>query len=142
MADPTQTEQDASTGGTSQSGATPEDLLDELKSFGINLKEALRTVWESQERKTVQSELETGLKNLGSALDQAATEFRESGMGQQIKEDVEDLQERLRQKEIDTKVRTELFGILRTVNTELENLVAHKTPPEAPKTGGGPDHAS
>jgi len=51
---------------------------------------------ESEERKRLQSELEAGLSEFSTSIDQAAKDFKESSTGQRIKEEATDLHERLR----------------------------------------------
>jgi len=118
-----------------------DDLVEALYNLGTNLKEALRTVWESQERKKVQTDIEAGLRDLGTTLNEAATEFKESSVGQQIKSDVDDLQDRLRKSEIDVKIRTELVDILHTVNAELEDLIRVKKSSESSTQEGASDQS-
>jgi hypothetical protein len=117
---------DENTQADSTGSVSQEDLADELHRLGQNLKEALHTIWDSQERKKLQTELEAGLKNVGEALNEVASELSQSEMAQHLKEDVEDLEERIREGQLDVKVRNDLVSILRTVNTELKNLAARK----------------
>jgi hypothetical protein len=101
------------------------ELADELRALGQNLQAALKSAWESEERKKLKSEIETGLNDLTRTLSQAAKEFNESPTGQTLKADVEDFQQRLRAGELEQKVRGELLGALRSVNNELQKAIHH-----------------
>jgi signal recognition particle GTPase len=110
---------------------TPTDnISDQLNELGKNLREALQTAWESEERKKVQKEIEDGLANLGASLSQAAKDFSNSPTGQNLKEDVKDMHERWQTGEVGTKVRSEITEALRKVNAELQK--ATRKPPTNP----------
>jgi hypothetical protein len=105
-----------------------EDIGEQLKELGKNLSEALRTAWESEERRKLQQEIEVGLANLRDSLSDAAKDFSASQTGQNIKEDVRDLQERWKTGEVGQKVRSEIAEALRTVNNELQKATQKKPP--------------
>jgi uncharacterized membrane protein YccC len=107
-------------------------VTEELRQLGQNLKEALRSAWDSQERQKLQQEIETGLNELGATLSQAVQDFTSSPKGQTLKADLDDFQERLRTGEVESKVRGEILAALKTVNRELQRLAQVKQPPEEP----------
>jgi hypothetical protein len=110
---------------------SPNDNIgDQLNELGKNLREALQTAWESEERRKLQLEIEEGLASLGASLSQAAKDFSSSQTGQTIKEDVKDLHERWRTGEVGSKVHSEVVDALRKVNDELQKTT-RKTPPPA-----------
>ena len=106
-----------------------EDLGEQLNQLGKNLRDALRTAWESEERQKLQQEIAIGLANLRDSLSEAASDFSGSQTGQNIKEDVQDLRERLHTGELGSKVRSEIAEALRTVNRELEKAARRNPPP-------------
>src|SRR5512135_2870660 len=93
-----------------------DNISDQLNELGKNLREALRSAWESEERRKLQKEIEEGMANLGASLSQAAKDFSNTPTGQSLKEDVKDMQERWRSGEMGSKVHTELVDALRKVN--------------------------
>jgi CHAD domain-containing protein len=98
------------------------DILDELREMGKNLRDALQSAWDSEERRKLQKEIEEGLSEVSTSLSQAAKDFKESSAGQTLKSDVADFQERLRTGEVESKVRSEIVDALRIVNTELRKV--------------------
>lgn len=113
---------------------SPSDNIgDQLNELGKNLRQALQTAWESEERRKLQKEIEDGLANLGASLSQAAKDFSSSPAGQSLKEDVEDLKERWQSGEVGPKVRSEVAEALRKVNEELQKANRKNTPPPADK---------
>jgi len=113
-----------------------DDIGDQLNELGKNLRDALRTAWESDERRKLQQEIEVGLANLGDSLSQAAKEFSSSPTGQNLKEEVKDMHERWQTGEVGTKVRTEITEALRTVNQELQKAYQKNQPPPSDKPQG------
>lgn len=109
-----------------------EDIGEQLNELGKNLRDALRTAWESEERQKLQQEIAAGLANLRDSLNEAANDFSNSQAGQNIKEDVQDLRERWRTGELGSKVREEIAEALRTVNRELEKA-SRRNPPAPPE---------
>ena len=113
-----------------------DDIGDQLNELGKNLRDALRTAWESDERRKLQQEIEVGLANLSDSLSQAAKDFSNSPTGQNLKEDVKDINERWQTGEVGTKVRTEITEALRTVNQELQKAYQRNQPPPSGKPQG------
>jgi hypothetical protein len=113
---------------------SPNDNIgDQLNELGKNLREALQTAWESEERRKLQLEIEEGLASLGASLSQAAKDFSSSQTGQTIKEDVKDLHERWRTGEVGSKVHSEVVDALRKVNDELQKTTRKTPPPSSDK---------
>ncbi len=108
-----------------------DDIGEQLSELGKNLREALQSAWESEERRKLQHEIEIGLTNLRDSLNQAATDFSTTQTGQTIKEDLKDLHERWQAGEVGSKVRSELAEALRTVNAELKKAGRKNTPPSS-----------
>ncbi len=107
----------------------PNEIADELRELGKNLQALLRSAWESEERKKVQSELQTGLNELGKSISQAAAEFSQSPAGQTLKADIEDLHQRIQSGEVETKVRSEVLSALRAANEGLKRTTKKPGPP-------------
>jgi len=115
-----------------QPNSTPpsNELLDELHNLGKNLKELLQSVWEKEERKKAQKEIETGLNELARTFSQAANEFSQSPTGQTLKADLQDLNQRIQTGEVEAKVRTEVVSALRAANEGLRKAATGVKPPE------------
>ncbi len=116
--------------------APKNNISEELDELGKNLRDALRSAWESEERRKLQKDIEDGLANLGESLSQAAREFSSSETGQNLKEDVKDMRDRWRSGEMGSKVHSEIMEALRKINTELQKTVKQNPPPppENPST--------
>jgi signal recognition particle GTPase len=111
------------TAGSDASG----EILEELRELGRNLKAIIQSVWESEERKKLERELETGLNEVYTSLSKTAKEFSESSTGKNIKAEIEDLGERIRSGEVEIKVRDEILTALRTANVGLKKAADSNT---------------
>ena len=107
-----------------------ENLSDEFRALGMNLVNALRTAWESPERKKLQGELEEGLSGLATTLSSEIENFQESGTGQRLRSDAAELRDKVRDSKTEKKIRDELIKTLHIVNTELENTAQRWSPTE------------
>gem|GEM_PF-559171 len=99
-----------------------ESLVGEFTSLGKNLIDVLRAAWDRPERQKLQQEIETGLVDLGVTLRKEAKAVSESPVTQRVKTEVEDLGTRVRNTQIETKVREELIGALHIMNAELAKV--------------------
>lgn len=116
----------------SQSSPNPNDLRDELHALGENLRQMLASAWDSPERLRLQQDLEKGLADIKTSLNQAAEDFQSSPTGQTIKEDLADFNERLRTGEVESTVRREVLNALRLANEGLKKAAEQiKTPPSS-----------
>jgi hypothetical protein len=116
-----------------------EELGEELRSLGANLRKVLQAAWESDERRRAQEDIERGLDDLARTLRTAGQEFAASPTGQRLREDVRDLHERMRNREVDTRVRDELLSALRRVNEELSKAAAARTSTPPAEGSGRPE---
>ena len=128
----------------SEERAPEENLADEFRSLGKNLLEALRSAWEAPERKRLSEELESNLNELSVTLRQEMDAFRESPTGQRLKDDLEDLGDRVRSGAAESKVREELLTALRAANQELSKVAQRWSsagePPAESQTPPGVDN--
>jgi hypothetical protein len=106
-----------------QEESPPEDLASEFQNLGENLKSIILGAWESEERQNLQKDIEDGLAGLGSSLKQTANEIQESDAGQRVKTEAEDLRDRVRSGEAETKIRSDLQSVLHKLNKELERVI-------------------
>lgn len=104
----------------SDQGKNEYDFKTEFENLGQNLKNVINTAWESEERKQVQQQVESGINELGQALNDFFINFSESEAGQQVKSEINELGERIRSGEMEEKASDGLLSVLKKINTELE----------------------
>jgi hypothetical protein len=105
-------------------------IADEFVELGRNIKQALQSAWTSEERRRLQSEIETGLREASRALKQATDELSKSQAVQDLKADAEDLHRRVQNGELEAKIRSELLSALRRANEELKKAFSGEASPE------------
>jgi hypothetical protein len=95
-------------------------LTEEFRSLGHNLLNTLHAAWDRPERKNLQQEIEDGLSELVTTLKNEAGNLTSSPTGQKVKQEADDLRQRVQNGEVDTAIRAELLKALQTVNAELK----------------------
>jgi hypothetical protein len=74
--------------------------------FGV-----LQAAWEHPERKRVQNEIESGLRDLSLSLQQEADNFSKSPTGEKIKAEIDDIGTRINTGEAKSKIYEDLYSI-------------------------------
>ena len=96
------------------------DIAEEFRNLGKNLAGAMRTAWESPERKKFQQEIEDGINAMGTTLRKEFENFIESPTGQRLRSDVEGLGEHIRTSEAQQRAQEELLAALKRANVEIQ----------------------
>jgi hypothetical protein len=96
------------------------DIAEEFRNLGKNLAEAMRTAWESPERKRFQQEIEDGINAMGTTLRDEFENFIESPTGQRLRSDVKGLGEQIRTSEAQQRAREEVLAALKRANIEIQ----------------------
>ena len=108
-----------------------DDIKNEFRHLGENLKQAANAAWTSEERQRLQMEIQDGISELGNALKDLGVQVQESDAAQKFKEDIEDLGEQVRSGEMKENARAGVISALQRVNSELENMIATWTSTES-----------
>jgi len=98
-------------------------LRDEFEQLGENLKALIQGAWESEQRKQVSQEVERGLNEVGASISNAAAELAQEPAARKLREEVDQLAERVRSGELAEKARQEIVDVLQQVNNRLTKLV-------------------
>ena len=98
-------------------------VKDEFKNLGDNLKNLLSSMWESEERRKFQAEIEEGMHEVGKALDDLAVEIKSGEAGQTIKKEVKQFGEQVQSGEFENKAREEILKTLKLLNQELQKAM-------------------
>lgn len=94
-------------------------LQAELDALGENLQRAIRGVWESDERKRLQADIELGLEGTLRHLRQELKEFQESETVERLKADLDTVEQEVRSGETAGRVRQEILSVIQRLNAEL-----------------------
>ena len=113
-----------------------DNLQAELNALGENLQRVIRNVWESDERKQLQADVEQGLEGTLRHLRQELKEFQESETADRLKADLGSVERELRSGETASRVRQEILDVLQRLNAELGQATRPTSeadePPEKP----------
>jgi len=127
----------------------PEDnFAEEFRNLGNNLLGALRSVWDSPERKRLTEELESNLKELSDTLRNEVETFNDSATGQRLRDDVASLHGKVRSEINNSGAKEDLLAALRAANRELSKVIerwsdsAESAAAEPDSTSGAADEAS
>lgn len=112
--------------------AHDDSLKAELNALGENLQRAIRTVWESDDRKRLQADVESGLEAALQHLRGEVQEFKDSDTGKRLKTDLQSLESDLRSDETAARMRQEILRVLHGLNEDLERAAR-------PPAGGSGD---
>lgn len=100
-----------------------DNLRDEFRALGENLKSIINAAWESEERRKLQEDIEAGMRELGIAMNDFADEIRSSQAGETIRREAADFQERVKSGEVEEKARHEIVKVLQGLNAEISKAV-------------------
>ena len=98
-------------------------LRDEFKALGENLKSIFNAAWESEERKKFQTEVEEGMRELGTAMNDLADDIRSSQAGETIRKEANEFHDRVKSGEVEEKAREEMVKVLQGLNDEIAKAV-------------------
>ncbi|MCJ7825556.1 MAG: hypothetical protein MUP44_11705 [Anaerolineales bacterium] len=97
-----------------------DDIGNEFEKLGENIRQAVHGAWESEERKRISKEINDGLVEIGAAFTRLGDEIAESPGVQRVREEVDDLGERIQSGEVGQKINDELVSLLQTINKKLD----------------------
>jgi uncharacterized phage infection (PIP) family protein YhgE len=107
----------------SEQGQPKDELKDEFEKLGGNLRSLIQGAWESEQRKKASQEVQRGLDEVGEALSNAAAELAQDPAARKLREEVDQLADRVRSGELAERARSELIEVLQGVNERLNKLV-------------------
>ena len=102
---------------------TQPDLASQFRELGDQLKNLLKTAWDSDEAQQVKEELKTGLHELGRAANEAVEDFKVSEAGEKLKAEAKDFKSRVETGEVEAKARDEISKALNIIHTELQKAI-------------------
>ena len=97
-----------------------DDIGHEFEKLGENIRQAVHGAWESEERKRISKEINDGLVEIGAAFTRLGDEIAASPGVQRMREEVDDLGERIQSGDVGQKINDELVSLLKTINQKLD----------------------
>jgi ElaB/YqjD/DUF883 family membrane-anchored ribosome-binding protein len=100
------------------------EIVNELNKLGENLGNLLRGIWESDERKSLERELTTGLDQLSKKLSETADNIRNDAYVNNVKKEVKDALDTARVPQIFDEIQNGIVETLKKVNDDLSKRPA------------------
>jgi GTPase involved in cell partitioning and DNA repair len=106
------------------------DFAAEFQKIGRQLAETLQAAWDSEERKRVEKEVREGVQTLVNEVDQVIREVKSSEKTAKLKEEAEELKNRVETSDVSGRARTGVAQGLRWLSETLAELANQFTPAE------------
>lgn len=109
------------------------DVAVELKNLGRQFAETLQTAWKSEEKQRVEDEVRQGMKSFVEEVDKAFRNLKATPAAQKVKDEAEQVKEKVETGELGRKARGGLVQGLQWLSDELAKLadqftVSEKSP--------------
>jgi len=111
------------------------DVLGELKLFGQQLGNAVKSLWDSDESRGLRKEISEGLSEAVREMDKAVKTARESDAAKEFSQEVRATVDKARESDIVGEIEKGLVAGLHDLNTEIGKLLSSwetKKPDEPP----------
>ena len=95
------------------------EFINELNKLGENLGQLMRSVWESEERKSIEREMTHGVEQLAKQLNQTLEQLKTDATVHNAKKTVKEAWETARGPKIVSEVQQGVVDTLKKVNEEL-----------------------
>lgn len=112
--------------------AEERSIVDELSKLGQQMAAAIRSAWESDERKRLQTEILDGLQKFGDEVTQALDKAGQSETAKDLRVKADKVAADVREKGVVEDIRKGIIGGLDVINTELSKLVEKLEPKTQP----------
>jgi ElaB/YqjD/DUF883 family membrane-anchored ribosome-binding protein len=109
-----------------QSQTTQDDLSTELNRLGENLGKLLKSAWESDERRSVEREIKSGLDQFTKQIDSALEQTRADQNVKKARATIKDAWETAHGPQVMTELHLGLVDSLKKLNDELAKRVEAK----------------
>jgi hypothetical protein len=108
------------------------DIVSELRLLGQQIGAAAKALWESDDSRTVRTEIREGLVEAGHQIESAVRSFQESDTGQKLGTQVRQTVDKAREADATDRVGQGIASALREVNRQLGQAISSWTsqPPE------------
>jgi hypothetical protein len=95
------------------------EFVTELNRLGENLGNLLKSMWESEERKSIERELNTGLDQLSKRMNETVEQLRKDTAVENVKKAAKDALETARVPKILNEVQQGMLDSLKKLNEEI-----------------------
>lgn len=104
------------------------DVTAELRDFGRQFADTIRTAWNSTERQRLEGELRDGMRSFADEVDKAIQEIKASPAADKVKSEAVHARERVQTSDVGNKARAGVAQGLQRLSEELGKLAERFTP--------------
>lgn len=108
------------------------DVTAELREFGKQFADTIRTAWNSAERQRLETELRDGMRSFADEVDKAIQEIKKSPAADRVKTEATQVREKVQTSDVGNKARTGVAQGLQVLSEQLAKLAERFTPVEKP----------
>ncbi len=108
------------------------DISEELREFGKQFADTIRTAWNSTERQRLETELRDGMRSFADEVDKAIQEIKKSPAADRVKTEATQVREKVQTSDVGNKARTGVAQGLQALSEQLAKLAERFTPVEKP----------
>lgn len=99
---------------------TKSETENEFIRLEQNIKESLEALWNSDDKKRFQNEIERGIVELTNTVSNYMDNVSSSSAAQKVKTEIDEFKNEASINEIHTRIRQEIIGALKHANDEIE----------------------
>lgn len=108
------------------------DVAEELREFGKQFADTIRTAWNSTERQRLETELRDGMRSFADEVDKAIQEIKTSPAADRVKTEAGQVREKVEASDVGHKARVGVAQGLQVLSEQLAKLAERFTPVEKP----------
>lgn len=108
------------------------DVTVELREFGRQFADTIRTAWNSTERQRLENELRDGMRSFADEVDKAIQEIKASPAADRVKSEAVQVREKVEASDVGHKARSGVAQGLQSLSEQLGKLAERFTPVEKP----------
>ncbi|WP_420643588.1 hypothetical protein [Candidatus Leptofilum sp.] len=108
------------------------DVAEELREFGKQFADTIRTAWNSAERQRLETELRDGMRSFADEVDKAIQEIKKSPAADRVKTEAVNVRDKVQTSDVGHKARSGVASGLQVLSEQLAKLAERFTPVEKP----------
>jgi hypothetical protein len=107
------------------------EIVEEFKNLGRQFAGTLESMWNSEERRRMETEIRAGVRTFAAEVDRVMRDARQSQAATRVKEEAVGMKERVESGDVPRRTQEGIVQGLRWLSHELERLAEQFTPAEA-----------
>ena len=108
------------------------NVTEELREFGKQFADTIRSAWNSTERQRLETELRDGMRSFADEVDKAIQEIKKSPAAERVKTEAVNVREKVEASDVGNKARAGVASGLQALSEQLAKLAERFTPAEKP----------